>query len=80
MDIYLIRNRQSYEDCDSDPIEAVFLNMSLAEKYKDIWNKKTSKESFRSPYYLQSIEISGINSRKEQMYREYLKRIEGVGF
>lgn len=76
MDIYLIRNRQDREESDADPIEAVFLNGTLAEECYIRWNKKERKENLHSPYYMRTMEISGIDKKKERMYADILKRIE----
>lgn len=76
LNIFIIRNRQDREESDADPIEAVFLNGTLAEQCYTRWNKKESEESFRSPYYMRTKEISGIDEKKERMYADILKRIE----
>lgn len=76
LDIYLIRNRQDREESDADPIEAVFLNGTLAEECYTRWNKKERKENLHSPYYMRTMEISGIDEKKERMYADILKRIE----
>ena len=76
MEIYIIRNRQGHEDSDADPIEAVFLNGKLAEQCYSRWNKNRSKENLRSSYYMRTMEISGIDERKERMYRDIIDKIE----